>query len=152
MLARKWQLPGSDISNTVVKELKFSISQTGYQQDPGKQVNYEKLQEIGSNCHKEPALTFLGKVVSAFRYHQRQGLYTDALRFLCTYKHVISGNGHSRVSRRILPMMSISTGRKTAARSSRMNVASIHDSTRSRKAERIIHLAGFPCLDRSQGW
>lgn len=28
-------------------------------------------------------------------------------RFLCTYKCVISGNGHSRVSRRILPMMSI---------------------------------------------
>ena len=139
MLSWKWQLPGSDISNTVVKELKFSILQTGYQQNPGKQVNYEKLQEIGSNCHKEPALTFLSKVVSAFRYHQRRyGLYTDALRFLCTYKHVISGNGHSRVSRRILPMMSISTGRKTAARSSRMNIASIHDSTRSRKAEQLF--------------
>ena len=135
MLARKWQLPGSDISNTVVKELKFSISQTGYQQDPGKQVNYEKLQEIDSNCHKEPALTFLSKVVAAFRYHQRRhGLYTDALRFLCTYKYVISGNGHSRVSRRILPMMSISTGRKTAARSSRINVASIHGSIRRRSS------------------
>jgi len=48
MLSWKWQLPGSDISNTVVKELKFSILQTGYQQNPGKQVNYEKLQEIGS--------------------------------------------------------------------------------------------------------
>ena len=92
MLARKWQLPGSDISNTVVKELKFSILQTGYQQNPGKQVNYEKLQEIDSNCHKEPALTFLSKVVAAFRYHQRRhGLYTDALRFLCTYKYVMSG-------------------------------------------------------------
>ena len=80
MLARKWQLPGSDISNTVVKELKFSILQTGYQQNPGTQVNYEKPQEIGSNCHKEPALTFLSKVVSAFRYHQRRhGLYADAL-------------------------------------------------------------------------
>ena len=135
MLARKWQLPGSDISNTVVKELKFSISQTGYQQNPGKQVNYEKPQEIGSNCHKEPALTFLSKVVAAFRYHQRRhGLYTDALRFLCTYKYVISGNGHSRVSWRILPMMSISTGRKTAARSSRINVASIHGSIRRRSS------------------
>ena len=93
MLARKWQLPGSDISNTVVKELKFSILQTGYQQNPGTQVNYEKPQEIGSNCHKEPALTFLSKVVSAFRYHQRR---QDSLS--TAIPDQLTANGYQAVS------------------------------------------------------